>query len=234
MSWIDVSSGTRPTTVPQCDQLAPGRVPELQSEPIDSAAPRAKVVPLSKGKFLLQGTIPESLYEKLRYIQALDSHSARSEDLMAVLESCADARIAELEKRRFGVTSRPRAQGSSSDPRYVPLAVRRVVSERDGGQCTFTSADGHRCGSRKYLQFDHIVPRAHGGEATVENTRLRCRAHNQYEAEQIFGVGFMELKREEARAAAARDGPQPRRDASVRRPSVRGNAHAPKPAATAA
>jgi 5-methylcytosine-specific restriction endonuclease McrA len=191
------------STLPQCDQLAPGRVPELQSAPADSPAPSIKIAPLSKGKFRLQGTIPESLYEKLRYIQALDSHTARSNDLMAVLESCADARITELEKRRFGATARPRAQGSSSDPRYIPLPVRRVVWERDGGQCTFTGQDGHRCGSRKYLQFDHIVPRAHGGEATVENTRLRCRAHNQYEAEQIFGAGFMEMKREAARAAAS-------------------------------
>ena len=189
-------------TLPQSHQLAPGRVPELQSAPIDSATPRARVAPLSKGKYLLQGTIPESLYEKLRYIQALDSHTARSEDLMAVLESCADARITELEKRRLGATSRPRPQASSSDPRYIPLAVRRAVWERDGGQCTFTSEDGHPCGSHKYLQFDHIIPRAHGGEATVENTRLRCRAHNQYEAERIFGAGFMEMKREAARAAA--------------------------------
>ena len=44
---------------------------------------------------------------------------------------------------------------------------------------------------------------ARGGEATVEGIRLRCRAHNQYEAECTFGVGFMEAKREAARLAAA-------------------------------
>ena len=40
-----------------------------------------------------------------------------------------------------------------------------------------------------------------GGEATVEGIRLRCRAHNRYEAECAFGVGFMEHKREAARQA---------------------------------
>src|SRR5262249_26985667 len=46
----------------------------------------------------------------------------------------------------------------------------------------------------------------------TENVRLRCRAHNQYGAEQSFGAGFMQRKREEAiarrvamRAAAARE-----------------------------
>jgi hypothetical protein len=214
-------------TLPQCDQLAPGRVPELQSASIDSATPRARVAPLAKGKYLLQGTIPESLYEKLRYIQALDSHTARSEDLMAVLESCADARITELEKRRLGATSRPRPQAASSDPRYIPLAVRRAVWERDGGQCTFTSEDGHHCGSHKYLQFDHIIPRAHGGEATVENTRLRCRAQNQYEAERFFGAGFMEMKREAARAAAA----ERRERAEAERAEKRARAEAERVAA---
>jgi hypothetical protein len=33
--------------------------------------------------------------------------------------------------------------------------------------------------------------------------RLRCRAHNQYEAERAFGAEFMSRKRHEARLAAA-------------------------------
>jgi hypothetical protein len=34
--------------------------------------------------------------------------------------------------------------------------------------------------------------------------RLRCRAHNQYEAERAFGAGFMGRKRHRARLAAAK------------------------------
>ena len=37
----------------------------------------------------------------------------------------------------------------------------------------------------------------------MEGMRLRCRAHNQYEAERIFGAGFMSEKRHGARLAAA-------------------------------
>jgi hypothetical protein len=36
--------------------------------------------------------------------------------------------------------------------------------------------------------------------------RLRCRAHNQYEAERVFGTGFMRRKREDARIEAERRG----------------------------
>ena len=81
--------------------------------------------------------------------------------------------------------------------------MKRAVLERDGGECTFVGENGHRCGSRKRLEFDHVDPVACGGEATVDGIRLRCRAHNQYEAECVFGAGFMEAKREAARQAAA-------------------------------
>jgi hypothetical protein len=55
----------------------------------------------------------------------------------------------------------------------------------------------------KLLQFDHIDEVARGGQATTDRMRLRCRAHNQYEAERTFGVEFMQHKREEARRGAA-------------------------------
>ncbi len=42
-------------------------------------------------------------------------------------------------------------------------------------------------------------------QATVDGIRLRCRGHNQLEAECTFGAGFMEEKRERARDARARE-----------------------------
>jgi hypothetical protein len=35
-----------------------------------------------------------------------------------------------------------------------------------------------------------VRPFADGGEATAENIGLRCRAHNQYEADLFFGDQF--------------------------------------------
>ena len=47
-------------------------------------------------------------------------------------------------------------------------------------------------------------PVARGGEGTTANIRLRCRVHNQYEAERAFTPEFMAGKRQEARDSAAR------------------------------
>ena len=58
---------------------------------------------------------------------------------------------------------------------------------RDRGQCAFVSRDGRRCGERVFLEYHHVTPYAREGPATIANIELRCRGHNVYEAEQIFG-----------------------------------------------
>ena len=80
------------------------------------------------------------------------------------------------------------------DSRDAPLADVHSPSRgrdqpsRDGGQCAFVATDGRRCTERSYIEYHHAnVPYALGGEATVENISLRCRDHNVYESERIFG-----------------------------------------------
>jgi hypothetical protein len=80
----------------------------------------------------------------------------------------------------------------------------RRVWERDEGQCTFVGDTGKRCPEASRLEYDHKQPVAKGGDSSVENVRLRCRAHNQLEAERAFGKPFMEHKRAQAKAAAAK------------------------------
>jgi len=155
-----------------------------------------RVAQLSPGRFALQLTVSQATHDKLRYAQSLLGHALPSGDLAGVLDRALDALIANLEKRKFGATDSPReSRGSSKSPRHVPAAVRRAVRKRDKGQCTYVSAEGHRCESRTRLEFDHEVPVARGGQSTVSNVRLRCSAHNQLEAERTFGAGFMAEKR---------------------------------------
>ena len=77
------------------------------------------------------------------------------------------------------------ASGAAS--RHIPAHVKREVWQRDQGRCAFRSPSGVRCTERGALEFDHIRPFADGGAATVDNVRLLCRQHNQYEALQFFG-----------------------------------------------
>jgi len=41
-----------------------------------------------------------------------------------------------------------------------------------------------------FLAFHHVRPFADGGPPTEENIELRCRAHNQYEADLFFGAAL--------------------------------------------
>src|SRR6266850_2813403 len=133
------------------------------------------------------------------------SHQIPSGDMAEVLDRILDLGIRQLEKRKFAATTQPcPKQRATKRARHVPARVKRAAWERDRGQCTFTSEAGQRCPARTLLEFDHIDPVARGGRATVDRIRLRCRAHNQYEAERVFGAEFMSCKREQAQLAAAK------------------------------
>jgi 5-methylcytosine-specific restriction endonuclease McrA len=87
--------------------------------------------------------------------------------------------------------------------------VVREVYERDAGQCTFVSADGKRCSERGFLELHHHDrPYARGGEATVENLRLVCSAHNALFAERDYGRQFMRTKLMQTRAPVDQLGPE--------------------------
>jgi hypothetical protein len=197
----------------QAPQLSPGKV-EL-STPVDDAstplsppasqAPRPRLTPLAPERFGLQVTISQNTHDKLRYAQELLSHRLRPGDLAEVLDLALDALIERLEKGKFGATSgRRRGRGLKTDGRYIPLAVKHAVWQRDQGQCTFVSESGQRCPSRDKIEFDHIEEFANGGTASVSNLRLLCHAHNQYAAELKFGAEFMKHQRESARRAATK------------------------------
>jgi hypothetical protein len=191
-------------SVGMLDQLAPGQVEYVRTDTQFSPDER----------FLVQLTIGKS---KLRYAQALLSHAVPSGDVAEVVDRALDALIQRLERQKFGgnsgrpigkrsVEAKRSVDGKRPTPgdRYVPAQVRHAVWERDQGQCTFVSANGTRCNAHRFLEFDHVDPVARGGQATVDRMRLRCRAHNQYEAEQAFGAEFMNRKRREAHLEAER------------------------------
>jgi 5-methylcytosine-specific restriction endonuclease McrA len=187
------------------DQLVPGRV----HDPVilGSFRDRSIVQPLSADSFRVQFTQCRRAHDKLEALRELLSHEIPSGDLAEVVEALCDIADPIVRKRRYAATARPRAghRCPAAGSRHIPDAVQRAVWERDRGCCTFVSEDGHRCGSRKLIEYDHIEAFAKGGEATVDNVRLLCQAHNRYEADRTFGVDFMRHKRvaaAEARAAA--------------------------------
>ena len=219
------------STQPVPEPLGPGAdrlVPEpvgtgaTSSSPPSATIDRARVKPLAPKRYAVQFTMSQRAHDRLRYFQDLLGHEVPSGDIAGAFERAVELAICQLERRKFAATEKPRRIGrsqprrSSGGSRHVPAEVRRAVWKRDQGQCTFVSETGRRCEARRGLQFDHAQEFARGGEATVDSMRLRCWAHNQYQAERTFGSEFMRHKRiaaqermAERRAASRRAQPLP-------------------------
>ncbi len=148
-------------------------------------------------------TLSERGHELLRELEALLSHA--SAGVSEIVERGLEVLLEQTKKKRTGATTRPRTpkandSATSDESRHVPAAVKDAVWARDGGQCTFTAADGHRCASRSYLQLHHLEPFALGGPTTIENLGLLCGVHNRLEADREYGRDFMDQKIAGARA----------------------------------
>ena len=208
---------------PALAQLAPGRVvpmnlvessecmgplasgPDVPSPPAvepASIAPRPapeparpRVTPLSPGRFALQVTVNQRTHELLQRAKALLGHTHPKCDVSDVLERALEGLVERLEKKKFAKTTRTTRRRSHANGRYVPAEIKRAVHERDGGRCTFVGDNARRCEARDSLEYDHVQPVARGGRTTADNLRLRCRAHNQFEAERVYGAEFMRRKR---------------------------------------
>jgi len=204
LAWVAPMSSASPAPEVESDACqVSSRILQNETAPVRSD----RVEPLSGESFGIQFTFGREDHDNLECARELLSHEIPSGDVAAVFSLALKALLPQLRKRKFAATETPRPghRRRAADSRHIPDHVKRAVWERDHGQCTFVSEDGHRCEARTFIEFDHIEAFARGGEATVDNVRLLCRAHNRYEAERAFGSEFMRHKRiaaAEARAEA--------------------------------
>jgi hypothetical protein len=177
---------------------------------------RAIVAPLSEDTFKVQFTASKALRDKLRRAQDLLRHRLPSGDIAAVFEKALDSLIEKVEKERFAVVRKPRTDAievaGCATSRQIPAAIRRYVYDRDGGRCTFVDARGHRCKETGLLEFDHLDGFARTRSHDRERIVLRCGAHNQHEAEKMYGREFM------AEARAKRSSPPAAVDSACQEP----------------
>jgi hypothetical protein len=158
-----------------------------QLAPARSLAPSV-VQPLAPERYKVQFTIGPETHNKLRKLQDLMRHAVPSGDIEEIFDRAITWLLREVERRKLAQAEHPRSLTSGNPTgRRVPAAAKRAVWARDKGQCAFTGTKG-RCDERGFLEFHHVIPFAQGGETTVENLQLRCRAHNNYEAREHFGV----------------------------------------------
>ncbi len=162
--------------------------PVAQPPSLPPPRPPAEVTPLSPDRYRVQVTIGGDTLEKLRLAKDLLRHAVPSGDEAAILDRALTALLADLAQRKFAASERPRpSDGTRPGSRHLPAEVKRAVWLRDLGRCAFVGTNGRRCSERGFLEFHHMHPYALGGEATVGNIQLRCRAHNDYESRVCFG-----------------------------------------------
>ncbi len=192
-----------PSLPPTAIDARPGAASALRVLPSPPARPSGEVTPLSPDRYRVQVTIGGDTLEKLRLAKDLLRHAVPSGDEAAILDRALTALLADLAQQKFAAAERPRpSDGTRPGSRHLPAEVKRAVWLRDLGRCAFVGTNGRRCTERGFLEFHHLHPYALGGEATVGNIQLRCRAHNDYESRVCFGRngghGGEGLVREEA------------------------------------
>jgi 5-methylcytosine-specific restriction endonuclease McrA len=198
------------TSVPS--ERAPATAP---SAPVFVPAPRPIVQATAPERYRVQFTIGQETHQKLRRVQGLLRREIPDGDPGAIFDRALTLLLQKVERTKLGAAakSQPRrsirpetdreARKEARRSRDVPRKVKRVIWRRDGGQCAFVSPDGRRCTERSYLEFHHVQAYAKQGPSTVENIALRCRRHNVYEAELVFGSRGASIVREARRELVA-------------------------------
>jgi 5-methylcytosine-specific restriction endonuclease McrA len=185
---------------PRAPQVATGVSDTGSTLPPSRPPARPIIEPTAPERFRVQFTVGQETHDRLRRMQALLRREIPDGDPAAIFARALKLLEAQVEKARLGATPNPqpretiRRETDSFDirtpgrpSRHIPHDVKRAVWSRDGGQCAFVSAQDRRCTERTFLEFHHVRPYAQGGPGTVANIALRCRRHNQYEGELVFG-----------------------------------------------
>jgi hypothetical protein len=146
------------------------------------------VVPLAPDRYQIRFTASAETCEKLRLAQDMLRHAVPTGDTAEIIDRALTALLEALARKKFAKTERPRAsRGVAPGSRHIAAKVARAVWIRNGGRSAFVSKGGRRCNARAFVEFHHLDPYGVGGEATVDTMELRCRAHNNYEAELFYG-----------------------------------------------
>ncbi|HEY3248392.1 MAG TPA: HNH endonuclease signature motif containing protein, partial [bacterium] len=176
---------------PTQELLKPTEVAPTQAE-IALPVARPTVVPLAPQRYKVVFTASGETYAKLRQLQDLLRHQIPDGDLGEIMGRAVSLLLKEVIKQKFAVGTRTsEKEDANGNSRHIPARVRRAVWVRDEGQCAFVAQNGRRCSEKAFLEFHHVEPYSAGGKATIDNIELRCRAHNQYEAE-VFGTVWTE------------------------------------------
>jgi hypothetical protein len=178
---------TASPTAPTAEIKAAFATPVVPTTP-ERPAPRPLVAPLAPERYRVQFTVGAATYDKLRQVQDLLRREIPDGDPVLIFDRALTLLLEDVARKKLASASKPRSDSRTrAGSRHVPARAKRAVWLRDGGRCAFVAGNGRRCDERAFLEFHHDEPYAIGGEPAVANISLRCRAHNVYESDLVFG-----------------------------------------------
>jgi hypothetical protein len=176
--------------VPALPQPAPSNISEPSAPPPpqrQTFPEKGRTEPLGAERYRVQFMADRETHAQLEELRALMRHQIPDGDVGKILARAVAVLHAQVRKCKFAEISRPSTSRTPSSPkttpsRHIPAAIRRAVSRRDGGRCSYVSSGGRRCDAREFLEFDHAEAWAFTHAHSIQGITLRCRAHNQQRA----------------------------------------------------
>lgn len=151
---------------------------KLISSSVDPEAYRARVVesvrPVSGTENEVRIVLTDRVLEKINTLRGLLSHKKPGMSISELISDLCDLALKEWDPARSPRRKTARGDGGAlvTEMRRPTASMKRLLFRQSGAQC-------ERCGSRFFLEMDHIRPWSHGGKTTPDNLRLLCRNCNQ-------------------------------------------------------
>jgi 5-methylcytosine-specific restriction endonuclease McrA len=196
---------------------------ELSVTPPQAAAPAVEPPLTPAMHYKVQFTADQEYMSLLEEARDLLAHVNPTRDFVEVQRRALEVLVAQLRKRKHAARASagpectepcaerhdeghvatpnaPRASNDTTSTRSKPsrrptAAVARAVWQRDQHRCTYVDGRGQRCRETSMLEYHHEDAWALGGNTTVSNLSLRCRAHNALAAEEDFGTKLIQRRR---------------------------------------
>lgn len=162
----------------QCEKILLAKNPQ--------ALPQERRREVTETQTEIKMVLTEDLVKQLDRLKELWSHKnprMSDSELLAEMAKFCLSKLDPLQKPPEATTPTPECSKPAKVSRHIPTSLRRLIWQRDQGQCQFKDPQtGHVCHSKHLIQIDHKYPWALGGSHEAKNLRLLCATHNQLRA----------------------------------------------------
>jgi hypothetical protein len=160
---------------------------EVCSANPNAVKPKEKIKPVDKKLSHLSVLVNLETENDLKKLQDLLSQKlGRAASLQEVIEWAVKTTKEkyspeEKAKRSENRKVRDQKEKSSSSGRIpIPNSVKHEVVRREAFQCNYTSAQGVRCQTKRWLDMHHKQEVAKGGKNISENLTFLCTSHHRW------------------------------------------------------